>query len=889
MSERGASQGDERVRQLEAQNRRLREVEGELREERARLQLILHGTGIGLWDWDLTTNRVWYSAEWKRQIGYEDKEIGSDFAEWERRVHPDDRGPTTQRLRAYVADPRGEHEIEFRFRHRDGSYRWIQARGTILRDNAGMPVRMLGTHLDVTDNRQLVDEARTARQRAATILESISDGFVGLGFDWCYSYVNARGAELLGRRPEELIGRHIWTEFPTGLGQPFHHAYERAMADRVPIQLRQYYEPWGRWFENRIYPTPDGIAIYFTEITDQVLAEQVVEESERRLRDIMDSMFVFVGLLSLDGRIVEVNRAPLAAAGLARDGVIGRPVWETYWFGSSEGAQARVREALQRAARGETVRYDEQLRVAADRLLDMDITFGPLRDRSGAVTGIVGSAVDVTERRTAERVLEQTATRLRMFVEHAPAALAMFDRDMRYLAVSRRWLSDYGLANRDIIGRLHYDVFPEISGSWKEAHRQGLAGAVIREEEDRLARADGTEQWLRWEVRPWRDPGGAVGGILIFSEDITHDKVAERLLREGEERLRLALEAAQMGTFDWDMVSDRIVWSRSHEELWGYAPGEFDGTYAAFAARIHPDDLPPLGREVARCIAERALFERDYRVVRPDGVVRWILSHGEAEFDARGTPVRLRGVVRDITERKEHEASLRLSGERLQALTERLEHVLEHERTRISREIHDELGQMLTGIRMDLRWVERWLDERFSDDVRINPVLDRLVIVSELTDNITRKVQRIAAELRPGILDKLGLGAALQYEADGFTERFGIACEVDTPAEEPQLPPDVTTALFRIFQEALTNVARHSKASKVDVRFDISGSGCLLEIRDDGGGAKARPGGAALMSLGLLGMEERARLAGGRASFASPPGGGFAVRVEIPLQGLGTA
>ena len=127
---------------------------------------------------------------------------------------------------------------------------------------------------------------------------------------------------------------------------------------------------------------------------------------------------------------------------------------------------------------------------------------------------------------------------LRSFIESAPVALAMFDRDMRYLACSHRWLADYQLGDRDIIGRSHYEIFPEISDHWRDVHQRGLAGEIVRSEEDAFTRSDGTVQWLRWEVQPWHTAGSKIGGIIIFSEDITERKLTEMTLRQSEANLR---------------------------------------------------------------------------------------------------------------------------------------------------------------------------------------------------------------------------------------------------------------------------------------------------------------------------------------------------------------
>jgi PAS domain S-box-containing protein len=237
-------------------------------------------------------------------------------------------------------------------------------------------------------------------------------------------------------------------------------------------------------------------------------------------------------------------------------------------------------------------------------------------------------------------------------------------------------------------------------------------------------------------------------------------------------------------------------------------------------------------------------------------------------------------VVVDITERKRTEWLGLIYRDQLRALSARIEKMREDERTRISREIHDELGQMLTGIKMDLRWMEHRLDE-FGEDRRVNPILDKLVVTTELTDATIKTVQRMAAELRPGILDKLGLPITLQYEAGRFEKRTGIACRLVVPGEALPLRPEAATAFFRIFQEALTNVARHAKATAVEAELQPEADGCRLEIRDNGQGmAGVDP--KNLKSLGLLGMQERAALLGGGVSFAPRPGGGTVVTVRIP-------
>jgi len=258
--------------------------------------------------------------------------------------------------------------------------------------------------------------------------------------------------------------------------------------------------------------------------------------------------------------------------------------------------------------------------------------------------------------------------------------------------------------------------------------------------------------------------------------------------------------------------------------------------------------------------------------------------HLEPEVDAGGALTSILAIARDITERKRAGEALRNSHAHLRALSARLQSVREEEATRISREIHDDLGQNLTGLKMDLLRAERKIEELESSPA-VNLILDTIISATELVDGISSSVQEIAADLRPPMLDKLGLGAALQYEARRFQDRTGILCETRLPETEPKLSAEISIALFRIFQECLTNVVRHAQATKVEAELEVEAGFAVLSLRDNGKGITkadiANP-----QSLGLLGIAERAGLLGGEAVLEDRPGQGTNVTVRIPMTGV---
>lgn len=230
----------------------------------------------------------------------------------------------------------------------------------------------------------------------------------------------------------------------------------------------------------------------------------------------------------------------------------------------------------------------------------------------------------------------------------------------------------------------------------------------------------------------------------------------------------------------------------------------------------------------------------------------------------------------EVNERKLAEQRLRESEVQLRALAARLISIREEERTSMAREIHDELGQVLTGLKMDVMWLRKHIDRKQK------PLLQKTETMRRLIDSTMQVVRRIATGMRPEILDEMGLVAAIAWQAKEFQKRMGIRCRVQLPAERADLGTALGTAVFRIFQEILTNIARHAKASSVSVQMTISKERLTLEVADDGCGI-ADGAVHARASLGLLGMQERAQLFGGEVSIRGTPGNGTTVSLAIPL------
>lgn len=373
----------------------------------------------------------------------------------------------------------------------------------------------------------------------------------------------------------------------------------------------------------------------------------------------------------------------------------------------------------------------------------------------------------------------------------------------------------------------------------------------------------------------FRSPQRPTDAHLQLLASVTHTAAIaiakareEAALTSSEKRLRLALEAAQMGNFDWDMAHDRIVWSRWHEQLWGYAAGEFGGTFEAFAQRVHPDDVALVNAEVARAVAAHDVFNCEFRVCRPDASVIWVMSRGEFVFAAHGGAVRMYGVVLDISARRAAEATLR-------ELSWRMSVAEETERKAIAAELHDRIGQNLAGLNLALNLIREQLSPESLRRVGA-PLLDACALAAE---SIVQ-VRHVMAELRPPALDDYGLLAALRLFAERYAGRCGMALTVSGGDLLPRLPVGAELALFRIVQEALANVAKHAQAHQVAITVEQIDAMVRLQVHDDGVGFVAPPD-APAAGWGQMIMRERAQAIGATLQVQSAPGSGTRVIVEL--------
>jgi PAS domain S-box-containing protein len=493
---------------------------------------------------------------------------------------------------------------------------------------------------------------------------------------------------------------------------------------------------------------------------------------------------------------------------------------------------------------------------------------------------------DVTEQKRAERRLRENEERLTLAVAGALEGVWDWNLETNAVVYSPRWT--------EMLGYTPEEIEPNLSAWERLVHPDDISRAdrandsVARgerttyEAEFRLRHKDGHYVHVLSRGFPVRrEPGGPVVRIVGIHLDLSDLRRAEAALRENEERLKLAFAGAQEGVWDWNLETNAVVYSSRWKEMLGYADDEIEPHVGEWERLLHPDDREKAERLNESIKAGADTYEGEFRLLHKDGHYVEVLSRGYPVRRVPGGPiVRIVGTHFDLTERKRAEAERA----RREFLT-RLVFAQEDERKRIAREMHDQFGEQLTALALRIRLLKDAAGDRPDLGAHIESM-------EAIAQRIDQDVEQLVWQLRPTALDDLGLRAALGNYVQDWSVRVGIAARLHTSGlMDERLPPDVETALYRIAQEALTNVAKHAAAKNVEVILERRTDSVLLIVEDDGVGFDPASRGAAADGFGLVGMRERAALVGATLEIESSSDNGTAILVRMAttaLPGKGT-
>ena len=524
----------------------LQRTEDALRISEERLKLALEGSGDGLWDWNILTGEVYLNAHWLEMLGYAEDELPYHVGIWDQLIHPDDKPWVMDLLNAHLKDSSAPYAFDYRVLTKSGEWKWVANYGKVVtRDENGTPVRMVGTHQDISDRKRTEEQLRKLSDRLTLALKSGGFGIWESDFVEYKQFWDDRIYELFGVSPDNFVNT---------------------------------FDAW----LNYLYP----------EDRDELL------------------------------------------------------------------------ETIQQVLQGEK-EYDTEYRVVQPsgeiRFLK---TYGILqRDEQGEPLRLIGVNFDITDRKLAEVALRESERRFATLAEASPVGIFQFDAAGNCIYVNNRWCEMTGRAAQEGLGMgwvqtMHPEDMDRTLLKWFQ-WTQVLKGEEIFQNETRVLRPDGSILWVYCQMLPETDPDGTISGYVGILADISDRKQSEEQLRNLSARLALALKSGAIGIWEWDVVRDVLIWDERMYELYGLQASDLVGTLdEAWKKGVHPDDLAPAKGAVRLALQNQKEFDTEFRIVRPDGSIRFIKASALVQRNNSGEPQRMVGINYDITDRKQAEEVL---------------------------------------------------------------------------------------------------------------------------------------------------------------------------------------------------------------------------------------
>jgi len=599
-------------------------------------------------------------------------------------------------------------------------------------------------------------------------------------------------------------------------------------------------------------------------------------------QSLFEALQVGVMVNGPNGEIVFANRATLEMFGVTKEQIAGKRTRDVNLVTLREdGSECpQLMRPVARAIRTKKPIVGEVLgwhRPGSEAFLWTLVTAVPQFTDTGELLNVITTLTDITDRKNTEAALLRAGELNRQILLSAQEGIIVHDRQLRYVLWNPYMERMSGVKESEVIGKHPLEVFPFMGegGMYADLQR-ALAGETVSSH-DAPFEVPQTKLagWCNNNFAPLRDPQGEIIGVVATVRDITARKQTDDRLRKSETLLAQAEQLANVGSWETDLKTGQSTLSRNLLQMYGLASAaEWDRE--AYWERVHPEDRQRAQSIVQRARIECSPFEFVARYRSPEGAYRIHFNRAIQIPGPEGKAERSIGVSHDITEQVRAEEELR-------QLSSRLLQLQELERRRIARDLHDSVSQRLLAINLSLAQLGK------SDDVRTKRSRQILADARRTVRDLSKEIRSLSYLLHPPLLDELGLASAIEEYAKGFSQRSGIELKFEMPFDVGRLPRESEMALFRIVQEALGNIQKHSGSSRGRIRLAREGDDVTLEIIDEGRGMSRenlskQPTGSGTLGVGILGMRERMRQLGGRLEIISI-NRGTTVKAVLPLGG----
>lgn len=908
----------------------------------------------------------------------------------------------------------GHMTAELLHRTKSGETVYVLVNASPLHDVKGKVIGSVSVNKDISNlkkmeqelirvNTELREKVNMQHSQLANIFETITDAFIALNRQFGVTYINQRASEMIGYDAQNILGKNIWELFRDTSSpireHPFYQAVQQAMNEQVYVYAEVYHPPFNKWFENHIYPSPEGVSIFFRDVTERKIDTDAIRISNERYNLISKATNDCVWDWDLIANKVERQDKKLET-------IYGHPAWSPEEVDANWKKYAHPDDWARVTKRRDAIFADKNENFWEDeyRFLKVDGSYGYVKDRGyiirnkdGKPVRMIGASNDISERKKAEEALQNSELRFRSLIEKGSEIIGMHDAQGRVIYLSPSVTKLLGYHPEDRIGesafeRVHPDDIDRVrkiltgimatpnasaSAQWRQQHSDGswrwmegvatnllhdpAVNAVVHNFRDITEKKaventiilekelsesiinslpgifylfDDTGKFLRWNTNFETISGysaaeiAAMHPVDFFDEDeksliaekikevftngaaevearfVTKSKqkipfyfngkmvhfegklsltgtgidISER--KKYESRLKL-LESVITHTTDSVMITEgfpidgdgpKIIYvNEAFTTMSGYAADELIGKTPRIL-QGPKTDRKILDELKAALIAWQP-FKTEIINYKKDGEAFWVNMSIAPVADKTGWFTHWIAIENDVSERKKAEEDLREKNMELHSLSSYLQNVREEERKYLAREVHDQLGQLASALKMDIDWL------RLKTDAADTNAQKRAEHADKIINLLITSIRKIAANLRPSILDDFGLNAALQWHCNEFESLSDIHTVFETSIDDTGLSVACKTELFRITQESLTNVMRHSKARNVKVRLSEDEKNIYLSVADDGRGFDIS---VKKNTLGLIGLRERAASLHGTLEIITEPGKGTTVIASIP-------
>ncbi|KAB2916909.1 MAG: PAS domain S-box protein [Bacteroidetes bacterium] len=639
----------------------------ELRVSEERWKYALSGNDDGVWDYNLVSGELFVSDSWKQMLGYQVSDPSPVMPDAWNIVHPDDRERALNLFEAYLSGKVENYRSEYRLQCKNGSYKWILDRGKIIQstDGDGNPrSRFIGTHTDIT----AIKEAEEKEKIASLIVQNSPSILVRWkpNFKLNIEYITENISQLGYDAQEWIQSKVAFTDFvhPDDVKPTIQKVLQSFKEKVVRVSLRfRMRDSEGKYHwidsDNSIeWDAKQSRAIHFqgiiTDITEKVEAEQKLTESETRFRLLVQNSNDITTIIDAQGRTVYESPSFYRTFNYTEEDVIGKSIFEFIHPDDVQKAQYELAKGMERGGISDPIEF--RLRHRNGSWVDVESIGSNLLNTPG-INGIVINSRDITERKVAEENNKRLQDFYEVILNRIPTDIVVFDNKHRYLFVNEAAIRDPE-KRAFIIGKDDYDYCEKYGRDKAVAHSRRAIFNKVAYNKQQIEFEEAIETpkgriWVLRRMSPLLNDEGELVNMIGFGLDITERKMAEERLKESQERLSLAINAAKLGIWDWNLETGALLWDKEMYSLFNLNPNDFGGDYDAFEKTLHPEDKQRVFDGVQDTISgKQGDYADTFKVLGGGGEIKYVAAISKLYRNAIGKPIRMIGVNFDVTESK---------------------------------------------------------------------------------------------------------------------------------------------------------------------------------------------------------------------------------------------